>query len=56
VIVESIDGDHVISRNISNVAREILGQSAWQFCGTVLRGASYRVAISSVDWDMAPGQ
>ena len=55
VVVQGVDGDRVVSRNIPNVAREIVGQSGWQFCGTVVRAASYRVAITSVDWDQAPG-
>jgi hypothetical protein len=51
LLVQSVDGDKVTSRNIPNVAREIVGQSGWQFCGTVLRAPSYRVIITSVDWD-----
>jgi hypothetical protein len=51
LLVQSVDGDKVSSRNIPNVAREIVGQSGWQFCGTVLRAPSYRVIITSVDWD-----
>jgi len=51
LLVQSVDGDKVSSRNIPNIAREIVGQSGWQFCGTVLRAPSYRVIITSVDWD-----
>jgi hypothetical protein len=51
LLVQSVDGDKVNSRNIPNVAREIVGQSGWQFCGTVLKAPSYRVIITSVDWD-----
>ena len=51
LLVQSVDGDKVSSRNIPNVAREIVGQSGWQFCGTVLKAPSYRVIITSVDWD-----
>ena len=56
LLVQSVDGDKVNSRNIPNVAREILGQSGWQFCGTVQKAASYRVIITSVDWETSPGQ
>ena len=57
LLVQSVDGDKVSSRNIPNVAREIVVQSGWQFCGTVLRAPSYRVIITSVDWDsMNSGQ
>lgn len=57
LLVQSVDGDKVSSRNIPNVAREIVGQSGWQFCGTVLKAPSYRVIITSVDWDsMNSGQ
>ncbi len=38
LLVQSVDGDKVASRNIPNIAREIVGQSGWQFCGTVLKG------------------
>ena len=55
LLVQSVDGDKVSSRNIPNVAREIVGQSGWQFCGTVLRAPSYRVIITSVDWDSMNG-
>ncbi len=55
LLVQSVDGDKINSRNIPNVAREILGQSGWQFCGTVLKAPSYRVIITSVDWDNASG-
>jgi hypothetical protein len=51
LLVQSVDGEKVSSRNIPNVAREIVGQSGWQFCGTVLKAPSYRVIITSVDWD-----
>jgi hypothetical protein len=56
LLVQGVDGDKVTSRNIPNVAREILGQSGWQFCGTVLRAPTYRVIITSVDWDTNVGQ
>ena len=56
LMVQSVDGDRVMSRNIPNVAREIVGQSGWQFCGTVLKAPSYRVIITSVDWDTNVGQ
>jgi hypothetical protein len=56
LMVQSVDGDRVMSRNIPNVAREIVGQSGWQFCGTVLRAPSYRVIVTSVDWDTNIGQ
>jgi hypothetical protein len=55
LLVQSVDGDKVNSRNIPNVAREIVGQSGWQFCGTVLKAPAYRVIITSVDWDYAGG-
>ena len=55
LLVQGVDGDRVTSRNIPNIAREIAGQSAWQFCGTVLRAPSYRVIITSVDWDSVNG-
>jgi hypothetical protein len=51
LLVQGVDGDKVVSRNIPNVAREIVGQSGWQFCGTVVRSASYRVIVTSVEWD-----
>jgi hypothetical protein len=54
--VQGVDGDRVTSRSIPNVAREIVGQSGWQFCGTVLKAAAYRVIVTSVDWDIAGGQ
>ena len=38
LMVQSVDGDKVTSRNIPNIAREIVGQSGWQFCGTVREG------------------
>ena len=53
LLVQSVDGDKVVSRNIPNIAREIAGQSGWQFCGTVVKSAAYRVIITSVDWDNA---
>jgi hypothetical protein len=56
LMVQGVDGDRVTSRNIPNVAREIVGQSGWQFCGTVLKAASYRVIVTSVDWDTNFGQ
>ena len=56
LLVQGVDGDKVTSRNIPNVAREILGQSGWQFCGTVLKAPAYRVIITSVDWDTNAGQ
>src|SRR6266511_1574614 len=37
LVIQGVDGDRVTSRNIPNVAREIAGQSGWQFCGTVLK-------------------
>lgn len=55
LMVQGVDGDRVTSRNIPNVAREIVGQSGWQFCGTVLKAASYRVIVTSVDWEIAGG-
>ena len=51
LVVQGVDGDRVTSRNIPNVAREIAGRSGWQFCGTVRKAASYRVIVTSVDWD-----
>ena len=36
-------------------AREIVGNSGWQFCGTVLKAPTYRVVITSVDWDSRSG-
>ncbi len=51
LVVQGLDGDRVTSRNIPNVAREIPGRSGWQFCGTVLKAASYRVIVTSADWD-----
>jgi hypothetical protein len=51
LLVQSVDGDKVASRNIPNIAREIVGQSGWQFCGTVLKAPTYRVIVTSVDWD-----
>jgi hypothetical protein len=51
LLVQGVDGDKVVSRNIPNVAREIVGQSGFQFCGTVVRSASYRVIVTSVEWD-----
>ena len=56
LMVQGVDGDRVVSRNIPNVAREIVGQSGWQFCGTVLRAPVYRVVVTGVDWDANFGQ
>ena len=56
ILVQGVDGDKVTSRNIPNVAREILGQSGFQFCGTVLKAPAYRVVVTSVDWDTNVGQ
>jgi hypothetical protein len=56
LMVQSVDGDRVVSRNIPNVAREIVGQSGFQFCGTVLRAPVYRVIVTGVDWDTTQGQ
>ena len=56
LMVQGVDGDRVTSRNIPNIAREIVGQSGSQFCGTVLKAAAYRVIVTSVDWEMAVGQ
>lgn len=56
LMVQGVDGERVTSRNIPNIAREIVGQSGWQFCGTVLKSAAYRVVVTSVDWDTNVGQ
>ena len=56
LMVQGVDGDRVTSRNIPNIAREIVGQSGWQFCGTVQKSPSYRVIVTSVDWDTNVGQ
>jgi hypothetical protein len=56
LMVQSVDNDRVVSRNIPNVAREIVGQSGFQFCGTVLRAPAYRVIVTEVDWDNTQGQ
>ncbi len=56
LMVQSVDNDRVVSRNIPNVAREIVGQSGFQFCGTVLRASAYRVIVTEVDWDTTQGQ
>jgi hypothetical protein len=56
LLVQGVDGDRVVSRNIPNVAREIVGQSGWQFCGTVVRAPVYRVIVTEVDWDTNVGQ
>lgn len=56
LVVQSVDGERVISRNIPNVSREIVGQSGWQFCGTVVKAPVYRVIVISVDWDTNVGQ
>ena len=55
LLVQGVDGEKVTSRNIPNVAREIVGNSGWQFCGTVLKAPTYRVVITSVDWDSRSG-
>jgi hypothetical protein len=55
LLVQGVDGDKVTSRNIPNVAKEIVGNSGWQFCGTVLKAPTYRVIITSVDWDSSSG-
>ena len=55
LLVQGVDGDKVTSRNIPNVAREIVGNSGFQFCGTVLKAPTYRVIITSVDWDSSSG-
>ena len=56
LMVQGVDGDKITSRNIPNVAREILGQSGFQFCGTVLRAPAYRVVVTSVEWETSAGQ
>src|SRR5215813_9679608 len=56
LLVQSVDGDRVLSRNIPNIAREIVGQSGFQFCGTVLRAPVYRVIVTEVNWDTTQGQ
>ncbi len=56
LLVQGVDGARVVSRNIPNIAREIVGQSGWQFCGTVLRAPVYRVIVTEVDWDSNVGQ
>jgi hypothetical protein len=56
LLVQGVNGDKVVSRNIPNVAREIVGQSGWQFCGTVVRAPMYRVVVTEVDWDTNVGQ
>jgi len=56
LMVQSVNGDRVVSRNIPNVAREIVGQSGFQFCGTVLHAPVYRVIVTGVDWDTTQGQ
>jgi len=56
LLVQGVDGDRVVSRNIPNIAREIVGNSGWQFCGTVLRAPVYRVVVTEVDWDTNVGQ
>ena len=55
LLVQGVDGDKVTSRNIPNVAKEIVGNSGFQFCGTVLKAPTYRVIITSVDWDSSSG-
>ena len=56
LMVQSVNGDRVVSRNIPNVAREIVGQSGFQFCGTVLHAPVNRVIVTGVDWDTTQGQ
>jgi hypothetical protein len=56
LMVQSVNGDRVVSRNIPNIAREIVGQSGWQFCGTVVRAPVYRVIVTEVNWDTNVGQ
>jgi hypothetical protein len=56
LLVQGVDGDKVVSRNIPNVAREIVGQSGFQFCGTVVRAPVYRVIVTEVDWETNVGQ
>jgi hypothetical protein len=56
LMVLGVDGDRVVSRNIPNIAREIVGQSGWQFCGTVLKAPVYRVVVTNVEWDTNFGQ
>ena len=56
LLVQGVNGDRVVSRNIPNVAREIVGQSGFQFCGTVLRAPVYRVIVTGVEWDTNIGQ
>lgn len=56
LLVQGVNGDRVVSRNIPNVAREIVGQSGFQFCGTVLRAPVYRVIVTGVEWDTNVGQ
>src|SRR4029453_4369427 len=55
LLVQGVNGDRVVSRNIPNVAREIVGQSGFQFCGTVLRAPVYRVTVTGVEWDTNVG-
>jgi hypothetical protein len=55
LLVQSVDGDKVASRDIPNIAREIVGKSGWLFCGTVLKAPTYRVIVTSVDWDTESG-
>jgi hypothetical protein len=55
LLVQSVDGEKVVSRIIPNVAKEIVGQSGFQFCGTVVRSASYRVIITNVEWENMGG-
>ena len=56
LLVQGVNGDKVVSRNIPNVAREIVGQSGFQFCGTVVRAPLYRVIVTEVDWETNVGQ
>jgi hypothetical protein len=55
LLVQGVDGEKVTSRNIPNVAREIVGNSGWQFCGTVLKAPTYRVVNTSLDCDSRSG-
>ena len=56
LLVQGVNGDRVVSRNIPNVAREIVGQSGFQFCGTVVRAPVYSVIVTGVEWDTNVGQ
>jgi hypothetical protein len=48
--------NRVVSQNVPNVAREIVGQTGWQFCGTVQNAPAYRVVVATVEWEQTPGQ